>query len=135
VILVDTSAWIEYLRATGSLLHHQLRRLIEKDEELATTDVIVMEVLAGGRDDDHLRQLRRLLMRWEFLPLQGLADYEEAASIYRQCRRSGETVSRLTDCLIAAVAIRASVPLLHGDKDFEVIARHTSLELALGSRR
>jgi predicted nucleic acid-binding protein len=135
VILVDTSAWIEYLRATGSLLHRQVRRLIEREEELATTEVVVMEVLAGARNDDHLRQLRRLLMRWEFLPLQGLADYEEAASIYRQCRRSGETLSRLTDCLIAAVAIRASVPLLQRDRDFEVIARHTGLELAPASRR
>lgn len=135
MILVDTSAWIEYLRATGSVLHHRLRRLIEREEQLATTEVIVMEVLAGARDDDHLRQLRRLLMRWEFLPLQGLADYEEAASIYRHCRRSGETVTRLSDCLIAAVAIRASVPLLHRDKDFETIARHTALEVAPGSRR
>jgi predicted nucleic acid-binding protein len=129
LILVDTSAWIEYLRATGSVLHHRLRRLIEREEELATTEVVVMEVLAGARNDVHLRQLRRLLLRCEFLPVQGLADYEEAAAIYRQCRRSGETVTRLSDCLIAAVAIRASVPILHQDKDFEAIARHTPLEV------
>ncbi len=128
--LVDTSAWVEYLRATGSAVHRRLRWLIAHEEDLATTEVIVMEVLAGARDDAHLRALRRLLARCEFLALQGLADYEEAAAIYRHCRRQGETITRLTDCLIATLAIRAAVPLLHADKAFDVIARHTALRAA-----
>ncbi|MDQ3574904.1 MAG: hypothetical protein M3378_03865 [Actinomycetota bacterium] len=36
----------------------------------------------------------------------------------------------LGDCLIAAVAIGAGVPLLHADADFEVLARHTELQVA-----
>ena len=35
----------------------------------------------------------------------------------------------MLDCLLAAVAIREGVPLLHNDRDFEVLARHTPLEL------
>jgi predicted nucleic acid-binding protein len=35
----------------------------------------------------------------------------------------------LTDCLIAAVAIRNGVSVLHRDRDFEVIARHTDLKV------
>jgi predicted nucleic acid-binding protein len=56
------------------------------------------------------------------------ADYEQAAALYRACRRRGETVRKLVDCLIGATAIRASVPILHADSDFEVLARHTSLQ-------
>lgn len=54
---------------------------------------------------------------------------EEAAALYRLCRRRGETVRKMIDCLVAAAAIDAGVPLLHADADFEVLARHTALEL------
>lgn len=55
------------------------------------------------------------------------ADYELAAVLYRSCRSRGETVRRLIDCLIAAVAVRAGVEILHADADFEALARHTDV--------
>lgn len=127
--LVDTSAWIEYLRATGSETHHRLRDLLSADAPLHTTDVVMMEVLAGGRDEAHAAQLRRLLLRCEFVPVDGLADFEHAAALFRRCRRAGETIRALNDCLISAVAIRSQLAVLHADRDFEAIARHTDLRL------
>ena len=53
-----------------------------------------------------------------------------AAALYRHCRARGETVGQLTDCLIAVVAMRHKASLLHRDHDFEVIARHTPLQVA-----
>jgi predicted nucleic acid-binding protein len=129
VTLADTSAWVEFLRGTGSEVNDRLRALLERDE-LAATDAVLMEVLAGARDEAHARRLRRLLGRCEFLATSGPGDYEQAATLYRACRRGGETVRALTDCLIAAVAIRAEVPVLHADSDFEALARHAPLELA-----
>ena len=35
---------------------------------------------------------------------------------------NGETVRKVIDCLIASTAIRAGVPILHNDADFEVLA-------------
>ena len=125
--LVDSSAWVEYLRATGSATHRAVRSLLEDEERAQTTDVVVMEILAGARDDEHHDRLRRLLARCEYVPVEGLADYEAAAALYRACRRAGETVRALTDCLIAAVALRANVAVLHSDRDFEVLARHAGL--------
>lgn len=130
MILVDSSAWIEFLRATGSPAHLRLRSALEGDAELACTDVIVMEILAGARDDADRDRLRRLLHGLEFLPVDGPADYEQAAELYRLCRRGGETPRKLTDCLIAAVAIRNEAELLCDDADFEAIARHASLRIA-----
>lgn len=63
-------------------------------------------------------------------PGLGLDDFEEAAAIYRRCRRAGATIRSTTDRLIAAVAIRAGVPLLAADRDFARIAEHTDLVLA-----
>lgn len=126
MILIDTSAWIEFLRDTGSPACNEVDRLLAT--ELAICDPVRMEVLAGARDEAHLRQLRGLLARGVTLPT-GAEDYESAAALYRSCRRRGDTVRRLVDCLIAAVAVREDVPVLHADSDFDVIARHTALQV------
>jgi predicted nucleic acid-binding protein len=130
VILVDSSAWVEFLCATGSRTHLRLRSALQEGVELACTDVVLMEILAGARDDEDRDRLRRLLLGTEFLAVEGPADYERAADLYRLCRRGGETPRKLSDCLIAAVAIRNDAELLCEDADFEAIARHTPLRLA-----
>jgi predicted nucleic acid-binding protein len=128
--LVDSSAWVEFLRATGSPVHMSLRASLEDgDTELSSTDVVVMETVAGARDESDRDRLRRLLYGCTFLPVNGPADYEDAAEIYRLCRRSGETSRKLTDCLIAAVAIRNEARLLCQDSDFNAIARYAPLQL------
>ena len=128
MILVDTSAWVEFLRDTGSAVCRRVDAELAGDD-LATCAVVRMEVLAGARDESHLRGLRGLLARATDLDL-GPTHYEAAATIYRTCRRRGETPRRLVDCLIAAVAIEARVSILHADVDYEVLARHTPLQLA-----
>ena len=130
MILADTSAWVQYLRATGSPVHLRLRKLIANEGDLVTTEVVMMELLAGETAPEGVTRLRRLLGRFELLPVEGLADYEAAAELYRRCRTGGETIRNLTDCLIAAVAVRHGAILLHRDHDFDVIARHTPLQVA-----
>ena len=126
MILIDTSAWIEFLRDTGSPVCNRVDKLLAEDT--AICDAVRMEVLAGARNEQHLHQLRRLLARAAVLPT-GPVDYDRAAAIYRQCRRKGETVRKLMDCLIGAVAISADAAILHRDVDFDVIARHTELRV------
>jgi predicted nucleic acid-binding protein len=130
VTLVDSSAWVEYLRATGSPAHLSVATRLEASSELASTDVVTMEILAGARSDNERDRLRRLLQGCTQMPVDGPSDYERAADLYRACRRHGETPRKLTDCLIAAVAIRNDVEVLQADVDFVTIARHTPLRLA-----
>ena len=124
MIVVDTSAWIEFLRDTGSPASTAVDELL--GEDIAISDVISMEVLAGARDEQHLAQLRGLLGRATMLPTTP-ADYEHAAALYLVCRRRGETLRKLLDRLIAAVTIEADAELLHADADFVVLTRHTPL--------
>jgi predicted nucleic acid-binding protein len=126
VILIDTSAWVEFLRDTGSGICDRVDALL--DDEIATCHPIRMEVLAGARDEQRLGDLRGLLARGSLIPTDPI-DYEQAAALYRTCRRGGETVRKLIDCLIAATAIRAAIPILHLDNDFEVLGRHTPLSI------
>ena len=127
MILIDTSAWVEFLRDTGSTVCDRVDAAL--GGEVAICDAIRMEVLAGARSGRHLDALRRLLARASVLPTEP-AHYDEAAALFHHCRREGETVRKLIDCLIAAVAIRAEVPVLHRDGDFDVLSRHTELEVA-----
>jgi len=124
VILIDTSAWIEFLRDTGSPTCLEVDRLLASD--IATCDPVRMEVLAGARDEGHLRDLKGLLARATVLPTDPV-DYETAAALYRSCRRRGRTVRKLVDCLIGAVALRHGSPVLHLDADFDVLAHLTDL--------
>ena len=126
MILVDTSAWVEFLRDTGSAACILVEELLAAD--IAVCEPVRMEVLAGARDESHLLDLRRLLARAVVIRTQ-TTDYEDAAALYRRCRREGETVRKLMDCLIAAIAIRAGVPILHNDADLDALARHTELRI------
>jgi predicted nucleic acid-binding protein len=128
VIVVDTSAWIEWLRATESDVHLHLRELIKRRAALAVTEVVVAEVLAGV-PRTKVDTTRAHLLSLRLLRLRGLPDFEAAASLYRTCRDAGETVRHISDCLVAVPAIRARATLLHADRDFEKLARHTPLEV------
>jgi len=129
VIIVDTSAWTEYLRGTGSSTHFRLRDLLAQDVALGTTDVVHMELLAGARNETDDVQLRRMLAALEHVAVNPL-DWEVAARLHRTCQRQGERLRSLTGCLVAAVAIRVAAPVLAHDRDFVLLARYTDLELA-----
>jgi predicted nucleic acid-binding protein len=127
VILVDTSAWIELLRATGHPAHVTLRHHLERRSPIATSEPIIMELLAGARSMTDRARLRARLVALPRLAVQGLSDFEAAAELYQLCRARGASVRKLIDCLIAAVAIRDRATLLHNDRDYDVLARHTRL--------
>ena len=126
MILIDTSAWIEFLRDTRSPTCNLVYEVLSED--IAICDVVQMEVLAGARDESHLQRLRRLMARAVMLEVRP-TDYDDAAALFRRCRVQGETVLKLMDCLIASVAIRNGVPVLHNDGDFDVLVRHTELRI------
>lgn len=131
LILPDTSAWIEYLRGTGSPTHLTLRELLHGRGRVATTDMILAELLAGARDNQERDRLKAMLYGLEYIRTLAPADYETAAEIHRACRRNGATIRKLPDCLIGAVAMRAGAALLHCDADFDTMARHVPLDIVM----
>lgn len=128
-ILVDTSAWVEYDRATGSAVDARLTDLIATDGPVAVTEPVLMEVLAGARDDEGERDLRRLLRRFTLLRFDAIIDFDGAVRVYRWCRRRGVTPRGLIDCMIASVAIRSGARLLAHDRDLAAIAEVMALRL------
>lgn len=129
MILVDTSAWIEFLRNTGSRTGQRVENLLEENTPLATCDTVISELLAGPTDERQANELMRLLDRCRFYPTRPLFDSTRAAAVYRMCRRSGFTPRQLNDCFIAAVALEHGLVVLSKDRDFERIAETTGLLL------
>ncbi len=129
MILVDSSVWVEYDRATGSPPHLRLRGLIETGGCVAVTEPIIMEVLAGARDERREADLRRLLGRFELLRFDAVTDFDGAVRIYRRCRAAGVTPRGMLDCMIAAVARRRGAALLAHDADMDRVARVIEIEL------
>jgi predicted nucleic acid-binding protein len=134
VILADTSAWVEYDRATGSSVDRRLAALIESAGPVAVTQPIVMEVLAGARDRREA-DLHRLLLRFELLAFDAVADFDGAVRIYRRCRAAGVTPRGMVDCMIAAVAWRRGAALLAHDADMDRVAGVVGIELDEASLR
>jgi predicted nucleic acid-binding protein len=129
VILVDTSAWVEFDRATGSPTDLRLAELIAETNEVAVTGPVVMEVVAGARDARREEALRRLMLRFTLLQFDGAIDFDAAARIYLACRRVGVTPRGLVDCMIAAVAQRHGATLLSADRDLLRVASVIGLGL------
>lgn len=129
VIVVDTTAWVDFFRGRRSPVALVLRHLVEQNADIAITETVLMEVLAGAGPGESLAQIRADLIGRPILALEGLADFEEAARIYRTCRAAGQALRNQLDCLIAVPTIRHGASLLHNDRDFDTIARHTSLRV------
>ena len=135
MILADTSAWVEFDRATGSTVDVRLTQLITNDGQIAVTEPVMMEVLAGARTDARERDLRRLLQRFHLHSVDPAPDFEAAARIYRQCRQNGVTPRGLLDCLIAAVAWRNNATLLAHDVDLHRVATIVGIGMDPASHR
>lgn len=127
--IIDTSAWIEFFNRGDGELAERVARLVGTDEAVIT-GLIRCEVLAGFRSDAAFEKARGILAAFEEIDDASPAVRERAVEIYRGCRKRGVTVRSLVDCMIAAAALAADLPVLHRDRDFKAIAKKHALRLA-----
>ncbi len=129
MIVVDTSVWIDFFRGAETAYTRGLRHLIETDEAVTLTDLILTEILQGLSTEAEAARVDDALAAFDVLLLEPLGDHRWAASTYRECRRRGITVRSTVDVLIAAVCVREGAALLAVDRDFERLAPIAGLEL------
>jgi hypothetical protein len=129
MILVDTSVWIDFLNGTGSRQRRTLHRLIEEEEDISITEIILTEILQGVKNEKDFKVLKKQFLEFPIYKPSGTDTYLEAAQIYRSCRKKGKTVRKTIDCIIAAVCIENGLTLLHKDGDFDMIKSCTSLKV------
>jgi len=128
VVLVDTSVWINFFRAKETeaslFLKHNLSNVI-----LATCPVILQEVLQGAVSDKDFTKINSYFNTLHKLIGNSYGLAHNAAQLYRELRKKGITVRKPNDCLIATYAIHHKIALLQDDRDFQLIAQHSPLNL------
>lgn len=128
-MIADTSAWVEFLRATGSRCDLRLRKAFRNEEAVWLPAVVLQELLQGARNPAQFNRLEAQLERLPGLDALDPRDLaREAAKLYARCRWQGVTVRSPNDCVVAACAIAAGLPVLARDRDFQALA---SVEPAL----
>ncbi|MGO9038810.1 MAG: PIN domain-containing protein [Steroidobacteraceae bacterium] len=122
-MLVDSSVWIAYLRGENLIEVDLLTKALEHREPVWLAPPILQEVLQGADCPDRFTRWDRVLGE---LPMVIAPDAREAARgaahLYVRCRWAGVTPRSANDCLIATHAILGGMPLLHRDRDFDLIA-------------
>ena len=122
-MIADSSAWIEYLRGTGSAVHLALAEALKARRTVWLPDVVYQEVLQGARSPMHFIELQRLLDQFEPPALPEPRDLlRVAAGLYARCRWAGRAIRSPNDCVVAACCIVSGLPLLALDRDFATLA-------------
>ena len=128
-MIFDSSVWINYLTGKSNVQTDLLDNFLATGSNQHICPPILQEVLQGIRDQSDYQKTRSILILLNFLQLDAYDVAEEAARIYRSLRAKGITIRKPNDCLIAYYAIHFNLELVHNDKDFDKIARHTALKV------
>lgn len=125
IILADTSVWIAFLRGSGIPFQERLVPLIMADR-LATTPIIIMELLVGAKSEKEYDKLSKDLTALRCFDLSAKL-WQRACKLGYTLRHKGLSVP-LTDTLIASVALENNALLLHNDRHYEMIASISALK-------
>jgi predicted nucleic acid-binding protein len=128
MVLVDTTVWIDFFADRNEPHVAALQELIENQEDLCLCGIILAEVLQGIRSDVDYIKTKDYLDDLIFLPMRQ-ATFVRAAEVYRSLRKRGVTIRKPVECMIASVAIENNIRLLHNDRDFDYIAKHSKLRV------
>lgn len=126
--VVDTSVWIDLFAGRDTPQVTFLESVIERKEDICICGVILTEVLQGIRDEKEYSDTESMLANLLFLSMSR-ETFLLAATIYRALRARGLTIRNSVDCMIAAVCIENEIRLLHNDRDFDLLAAHSELEV------
>ncbi|MFQ5738140.1 MAG: PIN domain-containing protein [Acidobacteriota bacterium] len=125
MIVVDSSAFVEYYRPGGrALVAECVARAIAADE-VCCNGIIQVEIVTFARGEAARQKLAADFSAFHWLELRR-GDFELAQEVGYELRGKGVTIPT-TDLIIAASTIRAGAILYHLDGHFEQIEQHSEL--------
>jgi predicted nucleic acid-binding protein len=123
-VIADTSAWVEFLRQTGSRCDLRLRKAFRTEQIVWLPAVVLQELLQGARNPAQFARLEAQLERLPGLDDKAPRDLaRDAALLYARCRWQGVSMRSPNDCVVAVCAIASGLPVLARDRDFEAMAQ------------
>lgn len=126
--IVDTSVWVDYFNAIIDERTDATERFVHKNQILMLP-IIIQEVLQGIKNEKSFELVKYLFLSQQYVLYDQVEMAVAAASLYRNLKSKGVTIRKPNDCLIAAICIQYNIELLHKDKDFDNIAKYSSLRI------
>ncbi len=126
--VIDTSIWVNYYNSVMDERSEIVNKLID-DDDIVILPVILQETLQGIKVDKIFALTKELLLSYHYISIDSVYSAIMAADLYRFLRKKGITINKPNDCLIAAICIDNNIQIFHNDKDFDNIAKHTSLKI------
>lgn len=120
-VLVDTSAWVEFLNGARSPHADAVEELLRGDDEPCTCGIVVTEVFQGLRRDSTRSAIERAFRDMAFLEPSGFDVYLRASDVYRKLRQRGVTIRSTIDCLVAVIAEESGCAILARDRDLDSV--------------
>ncbi len=127
-MMVDTSVWIDFFHGRLTSQVQFLKSFVLYKGTILTGDLIIAELFQGIKNKREMAVIESAFQILQIKPMVGETIARKSADYYRQLRRSGITIRKTIDCLIAAWCIHNQVPLLHSDRDFAHFARFGLIE-------
>ncbi len=131
-VVVDSSVWIDFFNKKTSYQIEELKGIllnVSSKSPFSILPIIIHEVLQGIEDNKLYSIVKENLFGLELVDFDHYEMAISAADLYRSLRKKGVTIRKANDCLIAAICIQNNFSLLHNDKDFDNIAKYTSLKI------
>ncbi len=119
--LVDTSSWVEALRAGGRVDVRERVREVILAGEAVWCDFVRLELWNGARGEYEKRKLAELEREIPCLPI-GDEVWALSVDLAKKCRKAGKTVPA-SDLLIASCSIHHGASLEHCDLHFDIIQK------------
>lgn len=126
MLLLDNSAWSRLLAGVPGVGQEAVLRWIEEDR-LATCLPFLLEAGYSARSASDHKELLRRLEQLPRLPVDGAVE-RVALDAQRELAADGHHRLAPTDLVIAACAHLAGGGVLHYDRDYDLIAKHTRLK-------
>jgi predicted nucleic acid-binding protein len=120
-VLIDSSAWIDFLNDFPSPHAAEVERLVKSDDEVCTCGLVALEVLQGLRRSSSFPEAQAMFEELTLLEPAGLETYLVAARLYAALRRGGKTLRSAVDCVVLALADEHRCWVLARDRDIEAI--------------
>lgn len=126
-ILIDTSAWIESFKKTGNKSLQQLIIKTLDSSQVATTNIIMLELLQGCRDKKEYAEMKMRLESLELLPANGKV-WDTAYNAGYNLKKNGITIPTI-DLIIASIAKSYDYTLIHHDRHFRLVTKHLDISI------
>jgi predicted nucleic acid-binding protein len=127
-VIIDTSVWIDFFNGKLTTNTKYVFELLD-NKYIIIPPIILQEVLQGITTNEMFNIVEDLFLGLNFISFDSYEIAFKSAELYRTLRKKGVTIRSSNDAVIATLAIMYEAKLLHNDKDFDNIAKYTSLKI------